>query len=238
MASPTQRTWVWVNSGSWWWTGRPGMLQSTGLQRIRHDWATEQHLQVKTERLPKSLIIFAKMHCYRDKARFSIQARVQSSFPLVIPPPWRHIKRQKIYNREGGAAGAQLRGGGNQGGYIVEITSELDPEGGRWMEAGHSRKRELYGKRHRSVRKGGVSSNPQTILCGLTISAWLREAKESARGVSQTCIVMEEVWALFCGWQGAMNTHLLALRLWPLALTSMKQAVPLIDFSWLANGII
>ena len=33
MASPTQWTWVWVNSGSWWWTGRPGMLQSTGLQQ-------------------------------------------------------------------------------------------------------------------------------------------------------------------------------------------------------------
>ena len=32
MASPTQWTWVWVNSGSWWWTGRPGKLQSTGLQ--------------------------------------------------------------------------------------------------------------------------------------------------------------------------------------------------------------
>ena len=33
--------WVWVNSGSWWWTGRPGMLWFTGLQRVRHDWATE-----------------------------------------------------------------------------------------------------------------------------------------------------------------------------------------------------
>ena len=41
MASPTQWTWVWVNSGSWWWTGRPGMLQSMGSQRVRHDWATE-----------------------------------------------------------------------------------------------------------------------------------------------------------------------------------------------------
>ena len=41
MASLTQWTWVWVNSGSWWWTGRPGMLQSMGLQRVRHDWATE-----------------------------------------------------------------------------------------------------------------------------------------------------------------------------------------------------
>jgi len=35
MASPTQWTWVWVNSRSWWWTGRPGVLQSMGSQRVR-----------------------------------------------------------------------------------------------------------------------------------------------------------------------------------------------------------
>ena len=41
MASPTQWTWVWASSGSWWWTGKPGMLHSMGLQRVRHNWATE-----------------------------------------------------------------------------------------------------------------------------------------------------------------------------------------------------
>ena len=41
MASPTQWTWVWVNSGSWWGTERPGMLWFTGSQRVGHDWATE-----------------------------------------------------------------------------------------------------------------------------------------------------------------------------------------------------
>ena len=41
MASPTQWTWVWLNSGSWWWIGRPGVLQSMGSQRVGHDWATE-----------------------------------------------------------------------------------------------------------------------------------------------------------------------------------------------------
>ena len=39
--SPTRWTWVWVNSGRWWWTGRPGMLQFMGLQRVGHNWATE-----------------------------------------------------------------------------------------------------------------------------------------------------------------------------------------------------
>ena len=41
MASPTQWAWVCVNSGSWWWTGRPGVLQSMGLQRVGLDWVTE-----------------------------------------------------------------------------------------------------------------------------------------------------------------------------------------------------
>ena len=41
LASPTQWAWVWVNSSSWWWAGRSGMLQSMGLQRVRHDWVTE-----------------------------------------------------------------------------------------------------------------------------------------------------------------------------------------------------
>ena len=36
-----QWTWVWVNSRSWWWTGKPDLLQSMGSQRVRHDWATE-----------------------------------------------------------------------------------------------------------------------------------------------------------------------------------------------------
>ena len=42
MASPTWWTWVWVNSGSWWWTGRPGVLWFMGSQRVRHDWATDR----------------------------------------------------------------------------------------------------------------------------------------------------------------------------------------------------
>ena len=40
MASVIHWTWVWVNSRSWWWTGRPGVLQSMGSQRLRNDWAT------------------------------------------------------------------------------------------------------------------------------------------------------------------------------------------------------
>ena len=52
MASPTQWIWVWVNSGSWWWTGRPGVLQS---QRVRHDWVTGLNWTVQL-----GLIVFCK----------------------------------------------------------------------------------------------------------------------------------------------------------------------------------
>ena len=41
MASLTRWTWVWMNSGSWWWTERPGVLQYMGSQRVGHDWANE-----------------------------------------------------------------------------------------------------------------------------------------------------------------------------------------------------
>ena len=41
MASLTRWTWVWASSGKWWWTGRPGVLQSMGSQRVGHDWGTD-----------------------------------------------------------------------------------------------------------------------------------------------------------------------------------------------------
>ena len=56
MASLTWWLWVWVNSGSWWWTGRPGVLQFIALQRVGHDWATELnwgHPWILTVPVPK-----------------------------------------------------------------------------------------------------------------------------------------------------------------------------------------
>ena len=55
MASLTQWTCVWVGSGSWWWSGKPGVLQSKGSQRVRHNWVAElilikrRNLDMKTE---------------------------------------------------------------------------------------------------------------------------------------------------------------------------------------------
>ena len=52
MASPSRWTWVWVNSRSWWWTGRPGMLWFMGSQRVGHDWATEVNWTELNQYLP------------------------------------------------------------------------------------------------------------------------------------------------------------------------------------------
>ena len=57
MASWTWWTWVWVNSGRWWWTGRPGMLWFMGSQRVGHDWATE---------LNWSIYIYMKLWVYAN----------------------------------------------------------------------------------------------------------------------------------------------------------------------------
>ena len=69
MVSPTQWTWVWVNSGSWWWTGKPGMLQSMGLQRVRCDLATEQ--QNRHQLLPLPLQDWALLSAEKLKCDFS-----------------------------------------------------------------------------------------------------------------------------------------------------------------------
>ena len=53
MASPTQWTWIWASSRRWWRTGKPGMLQSMGLRRIRHNLATEQQQQCKKNEMWK-----------------------------------------------------------------------------------------------------------------------------------------------------------------------------------------
>ena len=84
MASPIQWTWVWVNSAIWRWTGRPGVLQSIGSQRVGHNWVTElswavglliatdgspkiQKTQVRSHRMSfKSVWLFLKVCAQSD----------------------------------------------------------------------------------------------------------------------------------------------------------------------------
>ena len=74
MASLTRWMWVCVNSRSWWWTGRPGMLRFMGSQRVRHDWATELnwwliHVEVwqKTTKFCKAIIFQLKNKLKKKK---------------------------------------------------------------------------------------------------------------------------------------------------------------------------
>ena len=59
MASLTGWTWVWASSRSWWWTGKPGVLQSMGSQRVQHNWATEMNY-----------IWNLKASCYMEEASY------------------------------------------------------------------------------------------------------------------------------------------------------------------------
>ena len=56
MVSLTRGSWVWASSGSWWWTGKPGELQSMELQRVGHDWMTELNLTDRTNHTWRQLL--------------------------------------------------------------------------------------------------------------------------------------------------------------------------------------
>ena len=66
-ASPTRWTWVWVNSGSWWWTGMPGVLRFMGSQRV---WMTE--------RLKWTELVMKGLHLYSVAAGLKIQMIVHT----------------------------------------------------------------------------------------------------------------------------------------------------------------
>jgi len=62
MASLTWWTWVWAGSGRWWGTGRPGMLQFTGSQRVRHDLTTEQQQKSHSKFMLICFLFFPSAH--------------------------------------------------------------------------------------------------------------------------------------------------------------------------------
>ena len=90
MASLTQWTWVWVNSGSWWWTGRPGVLQSMESQRVGHYWATEL-----TEVLKKHKNSFT----LRWSSPFKIYVLPLSFFLILIIEKLRCSEKEKPIQR-------------------------------------------------------------------------------------------------------------------------------------------
>ena len=98
MASPTQRTWVCVNSGSWWWTGRPGVLKSMGLQRVGHNGATElnwtqQNVIIIIENIDR---IDCSLHsCSWISSNFS---KIRQSWWFSQKQSWKKIDSSKVYS--------------------------------------------------------------------------------------------------------------------------------------------
>ena len=115
MVSSTQWTWVWVNSGSLWWTGRPGMLQSMESQKAGHDWATElnwtelslgcrllgrwQSFNNKLESIkliPSKYIMWnAGPDDYKPESKLLGEISKTSDM-WVTPPLWQKVKRNYI----------------------------------------------------------------------------------------------------------------------------------------------
>ena len=87
MTSPTRQTWVWVNSGSWWWIGRPGILQFMGLQRVGLNWVTQLNWSynlITEESKPseKGTVISRKHQYTRKPVKFDLGKRVLSFLEL------------------------------------------------------------------------------------------------------------------------------------------------------------
>ena len=81
MASPTRRTWVWVNSGSWWWTGRPGVLRFMASQRVRHNWETELNwTEVKNVSKLSLWLFLLHLRYYLAHGRCSVQSAQSLNF--------------------------------------------------------------------------------------------------------------------------------------------------------------
>ena len=90
MASLTQWTWVWVNSRSWWWTGKPGLLQSMGSQRVRHEWATElnwSYIFTNVISMSSRLHFFVSIHisaCYLFPSDWTRFFNISCCIPLLM----------------------------------------------------------------------------------------------------------------------------------------------------------
>ena len=94
MASPTHWVWVSVNFGSWWWTGRPGMLQSMDSQRFAHDWATEVNWSTSRSVMSDSLWphgVHSPWNSLGQNTRVSSLSLFEGIFPSQgsIPGLWR-----------------------------------------------------------------------------------------------------------------------------------------------------
>ena len=95
MASLTQWRWVWINSGSWWWTGKPGMLQSMGLERVGQDWATKLNWTEWNSREGTQLHLLTE-NWIKDLLSMAQPIITRPSFPLSQSLPSGSIHKPPI----------------------------------------------------------------------------------------------------------------------------------------------
>ena len=93
MASLTQWTWIWINSRSWWWTGRPGVLWFMGSQRVRHAWATELTDWVSISVLMIGLFIFSLTSWFSLQRLYILRICL---FLLSCPINWNTVPGSRL----------------------------------------------------------------------------------------------------------------------------------------------
>ena len=95
---PVNRMWVWVNSGRWWWIGRPGILRFTGSQRVGHDWATELNW---TDSVPVIYVsVFMTVYHTVLYRHFSKSIFCTLSLPFIIScADWWGKKKKKFLKK-------------------------------------------------------------------------------------------------------------------------------------------
>ena len=112
MASLTRWTWVWANSGSWWWTGRPGVLRFMGLQRVRHDWVTELNWCIDSVHL---LGQFLQLFFFKVLKTTHLSSDTSSNLVFCLALLFSellvfHMRKvdQKVYPKKGGRVEIQI----------------------------------------------------------------------------------------------------------------------------------
>ena len=91
IASPTQWTWIWASSNrSWWRTGKPGVLQSMGLQRVRHNWATELNWTKLKGNEVETELLWGQYRVCHDWQQWS---RYSFLLPWLRQPQFGHLKQ-------------------------------------------------------------------------------------------------------------------------------------------------
>ena len=94
MASRTRRTWVWVNSRRWWWTGRPGVLWFMGSQRVGYDWATSLSLFNCTHLTYMQSTSWEMLGWMKHKLESRLLGEISINSDIQMTPPlWQKVKR-------------------------------------------------------------------------------------------------------------------------------------------------